>query len=568
MTHFSVRTRRQHPAKRRRMVRAQRAFALLASLALLVLVLPQAAAQDRTPGGHRLEALELSDGSSLQYVLEKPEGIEGPVPTVLLLPPGPQTAAMVDFALAKYMPESAVAQGYAVVSPVAPGGTVFYAGSERAIPELLDAVSKTIDIEGGKFHLAGVSNGGRSAFRVGTLYPERFSSMTVLPGFPPGEEDVARLDRLRGMSVAMYAGGDDKGWVTRMERTAARLRELGVEVSLKVFPGEGHVPPSMTPEVLLARLAAVRAGGAKVGASTTAAVATDEAPGAKPPSPAPTNPEREAVDRVLDALHTAAAEADAERYFGLFTDDGIFFGTDPGERWTVPEFRTWAAPYFERDSAWTFVPRDRHVFFGEAGDTAWFDEIAESESYGACRGTGALRKIGGTWKIAQYNLTIPVPNDLAKDLVRKIRGEAAPATRVIAVRHAEKQGPASKRDPELTAKGHARADRLAALLAGMKPDAIYATQFQRTQQTVEPTAIAIGLEETIVDARDVEALAETIRTEHAGHTVLVAGHSNTVPALLRELGCESEISIAEDDYGNLYIVTIRGGETTLVRLRY
>ncbi len=560
MTDPSTRTRSRSTDApwRRRSVRAT--ISAFASLVILAAVSSSTArAADRTPGGHSLETLALPDGASLQYVLKTPDGVEGPVPTVLLLPPGPQTAAMVDFGLAKYMPETAVGRGYAVVSPVAPGGTVFYAGSERFIPALLDAVAEHVEVEGGKFHLAGVSNGGRSAFRIATLYPDRFCSMTVLPGFPPAEEDNARLDRLREIPVAMYAGGDDEAWVTRMERTEARLRELGVAVSLTIFPGEGHVPPSMTSDVLLEHLAGVR-------------VAAGEAPAnaaSKQPETAPATTEARAqVDRVLDDFHAAAAEADLERYFGHFTKDGVFFGTDPGERWTVPAFREWATPHFEGETAWTFVARDRHVFFGEAGDSAWFDEIAESESYGACRGTGALRKVGDTWKIAQYNLTIPVPNDLAKDLVRRIRGDESPATRVVVVRHAEKKGPPTNRDPELTPKGYDRADRLAALLAAMKPDAVYATQFKRTQQTVEPSAIAAGIDESIVDARDVKGLAETIRTKHEGETVLVAGHSNTVPDLLRALGCSTDLAITEDDYGNLFVVTIRGGEATLVRLRF
>jgi hypothetical protein len=55
------------------------------------------------------------------------------------------------------------------------------------------------------------------------------------------------------------------------------------------------------------------------------------------------------------------------------------------------------------------------------GNVAWFDEVLDSASYGECRGTGVLRREDGVWKIAHYNLTIPIPNDLAKDFVAKIR---------------------------------------------------------------------------------------------------------------------------------------------------
>ena len=95
-----------------------------------------------------------------------------------------------------------------------------------------------------------------------------------------------------------------------------------------------------------------------------------------------------AVGHVLDDLHRAAAEADEARYFGHFAAQAVFLGTDPGERWTLEAFRVWAKPWFQRKSAWTLVPRDRHVTVARDGRTAWFDEVAESSHYGACRGTG------------------------------------------------------------------------------------------------------------------------------------------------------------------------------------
>jgi ketosteroid isomerase-like protein len=131
------------------------------------------------------------------------------------------------------------------------------------------------------------------------------------------------------------------------------------------------------------------------------------------------------VERVLDAFHRAAADADEERYFGLLADHAVFLGTDGGERWDKAAFRAFAHPHFAQGKGWTFTPRDRHVAFSADGRVAWFDEALDSASYGACRGSGVLERTGSTWKIAQYNLSIPIPNDLAKDLVARIR--AAPA---------------------------------------------------------------------------------------------------------------------------------------------
>jgi ketosteroid isomerase-like protein len=128
-----------------------------------------------------------------------------------------------------------------------------------------------------------------------------------------------------------------------------------------------------------------------------------------------------AIEAVLDDFHNAASKADEPRYFSHTAPDFIFLGTDATERWDRDGFRAFAHPYFSQGKGWTFTPRERHVSVSQSGDAAWFDEKLDSASYGDCRGSGALRRIGGTWKIAQYNLTIPIPNDLAKDVVRQIR---------------------------------------------------------------------------------------------------------------------------------------------------
>ncbi len=68
------------------------------------------------------------------------------------------------------------------------------------------------------------------------------------------------------------------------------------------------------------------------------------------------------------------------------------------------------------------------VFVSEDGTTAWFDERLFNETYGETRGTGVLVLRDGSWRIAQYNLTIPVPNELASDLVGRIRASTEQAS--------------------------------------------------------------------------------------------------------------------------------------------
>jgi len=128
-----------------------------------------------------------------------------------------------------------------------------------------------------------------------------------------------------------------------------------------------------------------------------------------------------AVSQVLDDFHAAAAAADEARYFGHLEERSIFLGTDATERWDKAAFLAFARPYFSQGKGWTFTPRDRHVDFAAGGAVAFFDELLDSASYGECRGTGVLEKTASGWKILQYHLTIPVPNEIAKEVVGQIR---------------------------------------------------------------------------------------------------------------------------------------------------
>ena len=99
----------------------------------------------------------------------------------------------------------------------------------------------------GKFHVAGVSNGGLSSFRAALDHTELFHSLLVLPGFPPNEEDFGALDRLAGvLPVTLYVGENDGDWREAAERADRELRELGGEISLTVSSGEGHSLQKLT----------------------------------------------------------------------------------------------------------------------------------------------------------------------------------------------------------------------------------------------------------------------------------------------------------------------------------
>ena len=121
------------------------------------------------------------------------------------------------------------------------------------------------------------------------------------------------------------------------------------------------------------------------------------------------------VARVLDDWHDAAAHADEARYFAHFAPGGVFLGTDASERWDVTAFRAYAHPFFAKGKAWAFHATARHVTLGGSpgSEVAWFDETLATERLGPARGTGVLVRdgSGGPWRIALYDLSVPIPNE-------------------------------------------------------------------------------------------------------------------------------------------------------------
>ncbi len=136
---------------------------------------------------------------------------------------------------------------------------------------------------------------------------------------------------------------------------------------------------------------------------------------------------------------------------------------------------------------------------------------------------------------------------------------------VILVRHAET---VEGGDPGLSPQGRARAERLSRMLEFSGIDAIYTSELKRTRETAAPVSDLTALEPVVLPAADVGGLARTLKKGHRGQLVLVVGHSNTLPRLAEALG-EPIPAIAEDDYGNLYL--LRTGPfvpSWITRLRY
>ena len=123
------------------------------------------------------------------------------------------------------------------------------------------------------------------------------------------------------------------------------------------------------------------------------------------------------INTILDQWHKAAAEANYKNYMEVLTEDAIFIGTDASENWTKSQFEAFAKPYFDKGKAWIFKALERHVYFSNDGQTAWFDELLDTHMK-ICRGSGVLTKVNNSWKIKHYVLSMTIPNDNTNEVIK------------------------------------------------------------------------------------------------------------------------------------------------------
>jgi len=144
-----------------------------------------------------------------------------------------------------------------------------------------------------------------------------------------------------------------------------------------------------------------------------------------------------------------------------------------------------------------------------------------------------------------------------------------PVTTVILVRHAEKIIDPNNSDPDLSPAGQARAQEIVRIFGDTGINAIYATQYKRTQQTVKPLADKLGLPINQVNSKSTADLLAQIRSQNSGQVIFIAGHNNTVPEIIAALGGPTFPAIPETEFDNLYIVTVyRTGKAKVVKLKY
>lgn len=181
-------------------------------------------------------------GTKLEYKVVLPNDYDASkaYPAILAFGGGSQTMDMVEATLRRNWREQAESLGYIVILPAAPNGDLFFESGDRVFPAFIVKLLGDYKILQNKFHIAGVSNGGLSAFHIASLYPQYFWSVTGLPGFLD-DPSSDRMRALAKMCIYMYAGEMDPGWLRSEKQESAKFRSEGYRVEFSEEAGEGHV---------------------------------------------------------------------------------------------------------------------------------------------------------------------------------------------------------------------------------------------------------------------------------------------------------------------------------------
>ena len=181
------------------------------------------------------------EGVALTYKVVLPTGFDPArtYPAVLVFTGGPQLLRMAESTLDSDWRVEAERRGYIVISPGTPDGSLFFEAADRVFPSFLDQLLKEYRIAGNRFHVAGHSNGGLSAFHVAARYPQYFATVTGYPGLLNGV-DQAKASGIKALCLFMHVGDRDDGWREAMERQAQALSRAGYRVRLTVEPNQVH----------------------------------------------------------------------------------------------------------------------------------------------------------------------------------------------------------------------------------------------------------------------------------------------------------------------------------------
>jgi poly(3-hydroxybutyrate) depolymerase len=212
------------------------------ALAIAAAVLTSALAAPRPAHAEVRELTKNVAGTTVRYKVVLPNGFDPAkeYPGIIALGGGPQTMNSVDGTLARNFQAEAEKRGYIVIGIAAPNGELFFEGGARVVPEFLRMMLADYRIQGGKFHIAGPSNGGIAALHLAAANPQYFLSVTAFPGYM-WQPTPARLQAISKMCVFMYVGElDEYMWHGEMKKEAEFLRSKGTVARYTVEKGQPH----------------------------------------------------------------------------------------------------------------------------------------------------------------------------------------------------------------------------------------------------------------------------------------------------------------------------------------
>src|ERR1700684_2661810 len=187
-----------------------------------------------------LEKTRKVAGTTVHYKVVLPNGFDPAkaYPAILAFGGGPQTMNTVDNVLDRNLRPEAEKRGYIIIAPAAPNDELFFEDGARIFPEFLKMILADYKIQGGKFHIAGPSNGGIAAFHVAAANPQYFLSVTAFPGYM-WEPTPAKLQAISKMCVFMYVGENDEyRWHGEMQHESEFLRAKGTVARYTVEKGQ------------------------------------------------------------------------------------------------------------------------------------------------------------------------------------------------------------------------------------------------------------------------------------------------------------------------------------------
>src|ERR1700704_5913500 len=217
-------------------------FASTKWISLAVLIAASSLVATQALHAELLDMTKKVAGTTVHYKVVLPNGFDPAkaYPAIIAFGGGPQTMNTVDGILSRNFRAEAEKRGYIVVAPAAPDGDLFFEDGARIFPEFLKMILADYKIQDGKFHIAGVSNGGIAALHVAAANPQYFRSVTAFPGYM-WEPTQAKLQAISKMCVFMYVGENDEyRWHDEMQSEVAFLRAKGTVARYTVEKGQPH----------------------------------------------------------------------------------------------------------------------------------------------------------------------------------------------------------------------------------------------------------------------------------------------------------------------------------------